>query len=168
MMSRGYSLFYMGLTAICVVAGVGALAAWIKPVKAVVDFSVSESVWFGRSNRGFEEALLNFKVDVDLTESVFMNTRLFYSYIIAEWESKPNDKHSIILWNQLIKKEEPHYVGVDVPGNFTFRQVGSTMKGQTVNLTFAVQQVPYVGFFKTERLLTKQFTLPAKYHASVV
>ena len=154
----------MGLAAMCVVAGVGALSAWLYPMTGKVQFSVSgEPVLVRRSKRGFEEALFRFDIDCDLSNIVFMNTRLFYAYILAEWQSGNDEKHSAILWNELIKKENPIFLDKDVPASFSFRQVGASMKGRPINLSFVIQQVPYVGFFKTKTLLQKEYTLPDRY-----
>lgn len=153
----------MGVTTLCVVAGIGALMALCYPLDAKVNFEVSNITGFGRTNRGFEEAFLNFDIDADLTSLVHVNTRLFYSYIIAEWGTSKTDKHTSILWNQLIKREDPVYRVQNIPGNFTLRQVGKSIAGQKVNLTFRIQQVPFVGFMRTKNLLTKEFTLPKKY-----
>lgn len=161
-LNRVYSLFYMGLTAVCVTAGIGALSAFLYRLDGRVSFDVHEVTHFGRSKRGFEEAHMVFDIDCDLSNIVYMNTRLFYAYILAEWTDAKEGKHSSILWNELIKKEDPVFKGIS-PCNFTFRQVGQPMRGQTVNLTFTIQQVPYVGFFRTHALLQKQFTLPQQY-----
>lgn len=164
--NRLYSIFYMGLAALCTVAGFGALSAWLYTLDGQADFSVNgEPRFVRRTKRGFEEAAFTFDVECDLSRLVFMNTRLFYAYILAEWQSKENEIHSSILWNHLIPKENPRYSAEAVPGNFTFRQVGSSMRGKTINLTFAIQQVPYVGFFRTKHLVTKQYTLPNQYSA---
>ena len=164
--NRLYSIFYMGLTALCIVAGIGALAAWLYSMDGVADFNVAGTPRLvRRSKRGFEEAMFEFDINCDLSNIMFMNTRLFYAYILAEWQSKENELHSSILWNMLIKKEDPKYTAEAVPGNFTFRQVGASMRGKPINLTFAIQQVPSVGFFKTKRVVTKQYTLPDQFAA---
>jgi hypothetical protein len=157
---RVYNLFYMGTTAICVVAGIGALMALLYPLDAPVSFDVSGVEWFGRSTRGFEEASLLFNIDVDLTSLIHVNTRLYYSYIIAEWNSSGTSQHSAILWDMLIKRENPHVVLTGEPANFQLRQVGPSMRGKSVNMSFRIQQVPFVGFFRTKTLLTKTYTLP--------
>jgi lysylphosphatidylglycerol synthetase-like protein (DUF2156 family) len=165
MYQRLYGLFYMGVTAICVVAGIGALMALLYSMDAPVSFDVVDVLWYGQSRRGFEEASLLFDIDIDLTTLIHVNTRLYYSYILAEWGNKTADQHSSILWNELIKREQPHVVLKRTPGNFTLRQVGRSIRGKTVNLSFCIQQVPFVGFFRQKKLVTKQWTLPSKYQA---
>lgn len=160
---RAYSFFYMGVTTLCVVAGIGALMALCYPLSADVSFDVANVTAFGHTNRGFEEAFLSFDIDADLSALVHVNTRLFYSYIIAEWGTADDDRHSAILWNHLIKREQPKFHAQNLQGNFTLRQVGKSIAGKTVNLTFRIQQVPFVGFMRTKNLLSKEFTMPKKY-----
>jgi hypothetical protein len=159
-----YDLFYMGVTTICVVAGFGALMAALYSMDAPVTFDVVDVDLFKSPKDNFEQASMLFDIDVDLTKLIHVNTRLYYSYILAEWGNLTDEQHSQILWNQLIKREHPHVVAKSLPGNFTFRHFGKTsIRGKTVNLSFCIQQVPFVGFFRTKRLLTKPFTLPSKY-----
>jgi hypothetical protein len=166
MYSRLYNIFYMGVTTICVVGGFGALLALLYSMDAPVSFDVVDVPQFAKSFRQFEEADLVFDIDADLSKLIHVNTRLYYSYILAEWGNTTTDAHSSILWNHLIKRERPHYVAKGLAGNFTFRQVGSSMRGKTINLTFCIQQVPFVGFFRTKRLLTKSLTLPSHHRTS--
>jgi hypothetical protein len=166
MYSRVYNIFYMGVTTVCVVGGFGALLALLYSMDAPVSFDVVDIPQFGPSSRQFEEANLVFDIDADLSRLIHVNTRLYYSYIVAEWGNSTTDAHSSIIWNHLIKRERPHSVATRLTGNFTFRQVGASMKGKTINLTFYIQQVPFVGFFRTKRLLTKPYTLPLHYHIS--
>ena len=153
----------MGTMTICIVAAIGAILALSYSVETPVTFEVANITAFGRSGRGFEEAALTFNIDADLSPLMHVNTNLFYSYIVAEWGSSANDKHSVTLWNELIKKSDPHIVANNIPGNFTLRQVGPSMKGKTVQLYFRIQQVPYVGFLRTRTLGTKELKLPDKY-----
>jgi hypothetical protein len=160
--TRIYSLFYLGVTSICIVAGFGAIMAWFYSMDAPASFDPYLE-WFGFSQRRFEEAMFTFDIDVDLTRLIHVNTHLFYTYILAEWGTADDDQHSSILWNLLVQRENPHYIAHGVEANFTFRQVGKTMKHGTVNLTLCIQQVPFVGFFRTKRLVSKTFTLPEAY-----
>ena len=89
----------MGMTAICTVAGIGALMAYFYSMDAKVTFDVAKIDWFvSSSQRGFEEAQLYFNINANLSELIHVNTRLFYSYILAEWGTSDTDKHSSILW----------------------------------------------------------------------
>ncbi|KAH0792809.1 putative signal peptidase complex subunit 3 [Histomonas meleagridis] len=153
----------MGTITICIVAVIGAVLAVFYSIETPVSFEVANITAFGRTRRGFEEAALTFNVDADLTPLMHVNTNLFYSYIVAEWGESKTDQHSVILWNELIKKSDPHFVANNIPGNFTLRQVGPSMKGKSVQLHFKIQQVPYVGFLRTNVLATKELTLPDKY-----
>lgn len=153
----------MAMTSLCTVAGVGALLAYLYSMDANVSFNVVDIKFFGLSARHFEEAQLLFNIDADLTSLMHVNTRLYYAYIQADWKSGKNDQHSDILWNELIKKESPVFKGELIPGNFTLRSMGASLMGKSVNLSFKIQQVPYVGFFRTKTLLTKEFKLPNKY-----
>ena len=128
-----------------------------------VDFDVSKVVWFHFSRRGFEEAQLKFDINADLSSLIHVNTRLFYAYILAEWGEDENDEHKIVLWDKLIKREDPSFVEKNVTCNFNLRQVGKTLKGKTVKLSFKIQLVPFVGFFRTHTLVEKNFTMPQKY-----
>ena len=161
--NRLYSLFYMGMTAIIIVAGFGALMAYFYNLDTFVDFDVSKVVWFHFSRRGFEEAQLKFDINADLSSLIHVNTRLFYAYILAEWGEDENDEHKIVLWDKLIKREDPSFVEKNVTCNFNLRQVGKTLKGKTVKLSFKIQLVPFVGFFRTHTLVEKNFTMPQKY-----
>lgn len=151
------------MTAFCIVAGIGAIMAMCYKLDVPVSFEVSDLEWFGPSNRQFEEASMLFNISVDFTPLVHVNTRLFYTYIIAEWSKGDNDSHSVILWNKLVKREVPQLVAANERGNFTFRQVGVPMKGKSVNLSFRIQLVPYIGFFRTKTLATKTYTFPKNY-----
>jgi hypothetical protein len=153
-------MFYMGMTAVCTVAGIGALMAALYSMDGIVAFDIVDIPSFGRSQRGFEEAEIHFDIDCDLSKLMHVNTRMFYAYIMAEWGNTTKDKHSSILWNYLIKKESPHFIAKDLPGNFTLRTVGQTIRGKTINYSFCIQQVPFVGFLRTKTLATKQHTLP--------
>jgi hypothetical protein len=164
MYQRIYSLFYMGVTAICTVAGIGALMAALYSMDAPVSFDVVDVASYGLSpSRGLEEANLIFAIDADLTKLMHVNTRLYYSYIVAEWGNSTSEKHSVILWNWLIKREHPHVVLETTPANFSLRHMGRSLRGKQVNLSFCIQQVPFVGFFRTKTLLTKPYTLPKYY-----
>jgi hypothetical protein len=163
---RVYNIFYMGVTTICVVAGFGALLALLYGMDAPVDFDVVDITNFRFSQRQFEEAQLVFDIDADLMKLIHVNTRLYYSYILAEWGNTSTDRHSSILWNHLIKREQPHFVAKGLAGNFSLRQVGPSIKGKTINLSLCIQQVPFVGFFRTKKLLTKSFTFPGNYVTS--
>ena len=161
--NRAYSLFYMSVAAFVVVAGVGALMAAFYKLDPDVDFSVSKVDQFGRSSRGFEEAVILFNVTADFSKLVHVNTRLFFAYIEAEWKSGRSDEHRSILWNQLVYKENPLVSFTDLPGNFTLRQVGPSIKGKDVQLTFKFQLVPYIGFFRTKSVKSLNLTLPKEY-----
>jgi hypothetical protein len=160
MYQRIYGIFYMGVTAICVVAGIGALMAALYSMDAPVSFDVVSATPFER-RKYLEESRLEFDIDVDLTSLIHVNTRLYYSYIVAEWQG-PKEEHSVILWNELIKREHPHVVLQHTPGNFSLRTIGRSLAGETINLSFCIQQVPFVGFFRTKTLLTKPYVLPTK------
>lgn len=151
------------MTSLCAVAAVGALMAYFYSMDATVSFDVAEVSQFGLSSRHFEEAVILFNITADLTNLMHVNTRLYYAYIEADWQSVKKEKHSSILWNELIKKESPVFKGDLIPGNFTLRGMGASMMNKTINLSFKIQQVPYVGFFRTKTLITKEFTLPNKY-----
>ncbi|OHT04364.1 hypothetical protein TRFO_28124 [Tritrichomonas foetus] len=167
MFNRLYSLFYMGMTAVCTVAGIGALMAYLYSLDAKVDFDVAKIGWFHPSRRGYEEAQLYFDIDADLTPLIHVNTRLFYAYILAEWgNNTETDQHNVVLWDMLIKRENPHFDQKMVKCNYNLRQVGLSMRGKPVKLSFRIQLVPFVGFFKTKTLLTKEFVLPEKYSDS--
>lgn len=153
----------MGMTAICVVAGIGALMAHFYSLDAPVDFDVSSVGWFHATRRGFEEAELHFNISADLSSLVHVNTRHFYSYIFAEWGESDTDSHKSILWDRLITRENPRFIETDVNSNFTLRQVGQTIRGKPVKLTFRIQLIPFVGFFRTKDLATRTFTLPRAY-----
>ena len=163
MFRRLYSIFYMGTITICIVAVIGAILAACYSVETPVSFEVANITGFGRTKRGFEEAALTFNIDADLSPLMHVNTNLFYTYIVAEWGDSKTDKHSVILWNKLINKTDPHFMAQNIPGSFNLRQVGPSMKGKTVQLHFKIQQVPYVGFLRTHTLGIKELKLPNKY-----
>ena len=162
MFNRGYSLFYMSTAAFIIVAGIGAIMAALYPLNPEVDFSLVDVYQFGLSNRGFEEAIFRFNIVADFSNTVHVNTRLFYAYIEAEWEVG-KDEHKSILWNQLVYKEDPIVQATNLPGNFTFRQVGPSMKGKDVMLSFKFQLVPYIGFFRTTTMKSFNITMPKQY-----
>ena len=161
--NRVYSLFYMSMTAFCIVAGIGAIMAMLYNLDVPVSFDISQVEWFGPSSRHFEEANFLFNISADFTPMVHVNTRLFYTYVVAEWSKGENDSHSIILWNRLVKRESPKIEAINLPGNFTFRQVGIPMKGKPIKLSFKIQLVPFIGFFRTKVLSTKEFMMPKQY-----
>jgi hypothetical protein len=160
--TRLYTFFYMGVAAICVVAGIGAIMAWFYSLDAPASFE-PHLVSFGFTKRHFEEALFSFDIDVDLRKLIHVNTNLFYTYILAEWGTSEQDQHSSILWNLLIKRDNPHYHQSGIDANFTLRQVGRSIKSGTINLTLCIQQVPFVGFFRTKRLVSRTFEFPGQY-----
>ena len=162
--NRGYSIFYMAMTAFCTVAAVGAIMAALYKLDPEVDFEFAGISKFGYTNRKFEEAEFLFNISADFSKQVHVNTRLFYSYIEAEW-NYGKDEHKSILWNQLVYREQPKVSVTNLPGNFTFRQVGPSMKGKDVKLTFKFQMVPFIGFFRTVSLKSINVTLPTKYIA---
>jgi hypothetical protein len=155
----------MGMTAICTVAGIGALMAALYSMDATVSFDIVDIPTFGRSPRGFEEAEIHFDIDCDLSKLMHVNTRMFYAYIMAEWGNTTKDLHSSIIWNHLIQKDSPHYVARDLAGNFTLRTVGQTIRGKTINFSFFIQQVPFVGFLRTNNLGTQQYAMPLGHRA---
>lgn len=162
--NRGYSLFYMSMTAFCIVAGFGAIMAYFYSMDPVVDFAVDKVDGFGYSNRKFEEAKLLFNISADFSKLVHVNTRLFYAYIEAEWETSNGvNKHRSILWNKLVYRENPYVTLTSTEGSFTFRQVGESMKGKTIKLYFRFQLVPFIGFFKTATVKSIEFTLPSEH-----
>lgn len=163
--NRGYSIFYMSLTAFCIVAGVGALMAWFYPMDPYVYFGVSYTRGIGLTSRRYEETYLALNVTADFSKLVRVNTRLFYAYIEAEWEDKVkrNDEHKMVIWNQLIYRENPKVRFVDQPANFTIRQVGPPLKGKSVKLNFKFQMVPYIGFFRTATVKSIEYQLPNFY-----
>lgn len=160
--NRAYSLFYMTVTAFLFVSGFASLYAHLYKMNPKISFDVVSISPLTKSSRGFDESYFNFSISADFSNCIHANAHLFYAYIIAEWIVGKTDKHSSILWNYLIDRENPVVKFDNVGSNFTLRQVGPSMVGKEVKLTFRYQFVPYIGFFKTVDTISKVVTLPTK------
>lgn len=130
-----------------------------KFVKNVADFSAGRE----RNDLGF----LTFDLDADFDKMFDWNTKQLFLYVTAEYKSKTNVLNQVVLWDQIMLREDEHRIRLrNQHTEYYFWDDGNGLLGnENVTLTLSVNVIPNAGFLPIFRLSqsTHKFGFPSAY-----
>lgn len=130
-----------------------------KFVKNVADFSAGRE----RNDLGF----LTFDLDADFSQAFDWNTKQLFLYVTAEYKSKANVLNQVVLWDQIMLREDEHRIRLrNQHTEYYFWDDGNgLLANDNVTLSLSMNVIPNAGFLPVFRLpqSTHKFAFPGAY-----
>eukprot|EP00055_Hartaetosiga_balthica_P005671 m.16984 g.16984 ORF g.16984 m.16984 type:complete len:179 (-) comp4702_c0_seq2:111-647(-) len=119
------------------------------------------------SDTPLDRGLFTFRLTTDLSPLYHWNTKLLFVYVVAEYETEEMNVNQIVLWDQIILKEETDRHGIDerrIQLKYPFLDEGHGLLGNNVTLALHWNHVPVVGPLTRHSTGHTTFEMPDYYN----
>lgn len=144
-----FACFVMIMAALTIVLF---LSTFLKPYQntasiVVPIFGVRKTVDHTQDHAYRDLGLLAFNLNVNLTNLFDWNVKQLFVYLIAEYKSKYNELNQVILWDNIIRRNDSHIINIQrSPPKYYFYDDGTGLiKNKNVTLTLGYNLIPNSG-----------------------
>lgn len=109
--------------------------------------------------------LLNYNLNIDLSDSFHWNVKMIFLYLVAEYTSEANQVNQVVLWDKIVLRGDNPVVDLkSMRTKYFFFDDGSSMRGTNTTFSLHWNIVPNAGLLPNIRGSKAVSTiLPADY-----
>ncbi|KAK8809904.1 hypothetical protein WA158_000847 [Blastocystis sp. Blastoise] len=113
----------------------------------------------------FDSCIMTFNLTYDLSGEWNWNVRSLYAFVVMNYTSPDYKRQEMIIWDRIhMDPKNSTFTGISIMNEYLPRDMGKTLRGKQVSLSFAYDVQPFFGRQKIFRFPPREtFTFPNHY-----
>lgn len=159
------TVIFFALTVLLVCAVMCAISSYPHKGVPIVSKLKVNKIQSLRHHGGVDRALLSFDMTADFEPAFHWNSKQFFVYIVAEYESVSHKLNQVVVWDKILTRGAGKLRINNELVKYSLADNGSDLRNKTVVFKLAWDHMPLTGPMSSgeDKTSPYSYTLPKKY-----